>query len=218
LAKSYGAAELRLLRRFGRSQMFVLAVVAVGAALFVVLRLPAGQVGGYQAKAAGAAAPSGPTTETRWGPLSPLDRELLTKVRLAGLWEMPAGQMAQERAGSPRVKEVGAMIAEQHAQLDADTRTTAQKLGVMLPSQPNADQQGWLREMSGATGADFDRTFVLRLRAAHGKVFPVIAQARSESKNTEIRAFAERCLRYVNTHMTLLESTGLATQDALVSK
>ncbi|GAA4093893.1 hypothetical protein GCM10022214_65190 [Actinomadura miaoliensis] len=207
---------MRVLRRFGRSQMLLVAVavVAVGAALFVVLSPPGRSV----ANGASGGSLTGTTTETRWGPLGPLDRDLLTKVRLAGLWEMPAGQMAQERSGSARVKEVGQMIAEQHAQLDADTRTTARRLGVMLPSQPNSDQQGWLREMSGATGADFDRTFVLRLRAAHGKVFPVIAQVRSESRNTEVRAFAERALRYVNTHMTLLESTGLATQESLVSK
>ncbi|GLZ10472.1 hypothetical protein Acsp04_07070 [Actinomadura sp. NBRC 104425] len=214
MGKTYGAAEIRALRRFGRSQILLVAVavVAVGAALFVVLSPPGGSA------ASGASALTGSTTDTRWGPLSPRDRDLLVKVRLAGLWEGPAGQMAQQRAGSARVKEVGQMIAEQHAQLDADTRTTAQRLGVMLPSQPSSDQQGWLREMSRATGADFDRTFVLRLRTAHGKVFPVIAQVRSESRNTEMRAFAERALRYVNTHMTLLESTGLATQESLVSK
>ncbi|GAA4141235.1 DUF4142 domain-containing protein [Actinomadura keratinilytica] len=214
MGKSYGAAEIRALRRFGRSQVLLaaVAVVAVGAALFVVLSPPGG------AAAGGAPALTGGTTDTRWGPLSPRDRDLLVKVRLAGLWEGPAGQMAQQRAGSARVKEVGQMIAEQHAQLDADTRTTAQRLGVLLPSQPSSDQQGWLREMSRVTGADFDRTFVLRLRTAHGKVFPVIAQVRSESRNTEMRAFAERALRYVNTHLTLLESTGLATQESLVSK
>ncbi|GLW63026.1 hypothetical protein Arub01_12700 [Actinomadura rubrobrunea] len=212
MGKSYGAAELRVLRRFGRSQVLLVAVavVAVGAALFVVLR-PPGEPG-VSGKLTGA------TTETRWGPLSPLDRDLLVKVRLAGLWEGPAGQMAQQRAGSAKVKEVGQMIAEQHAQLDADTRTTAQRLGVLLPSQPNRDQQGWLREMSQATGADFDKVFVLRLRTAHGKVFPTIARVRSETKNTEMRAFAERALRYVNTHLTLLESTGLATEESLVSK
>ncbi|MBW8480864.1 DUF4142 domain-containing protein [Actinomadura sp. PM05-2] len=158
---------------------------------------------------------AGGGNQTRWGPLSDLDRTLLVKVRQAGLWEMPAGQQAEQRASSLRVKQVGNMIMTQHMQLDADVRATAQKLNVQLPNEPNADQRSWLREMSATFGTDFDHTFVLRLRAAHGKVFAVIATARAQSRNTLIRAFAERAMKFVNTHMTLLESTGLVTDSAL---
>ncbi|TYC11235.1 DUF4142 domain-containing protein [Actinomadura syzygii] len=157
----------------------------------------------------------GGTVHTRWGPLSTLDRQLLVKVRQAGLWEMPAGQQAQQRAATPRVREVGEIINQQHLQLDADTRATAQRLGVLLPNEPNGSQKSWLREMSGKYGIDFDKTFVLRLRAAHGQVFTVIAKVRAQSENSEIRAFAERCLKFVNTHMSLLESTGLVPRRAL---
>lgn len=209
MKKRYGKAELRVLPRLGRGRvLLVMAAVAVAAAFAMVLS-PAGGV----APADGAA--KGGTTQSRWGPLSALDRLLLVKVRQAGLWEMPAGQQAQERASSPRVKEVGNMIMQQHMVLDADTRATAQRLGVLLPSEPNGSQKSWLREMSGKFGADFDNTFVLRLRAAHGQVFSVIAKVRAASQNTEIRAFAERCLKFVNTHMSLLESTGLVTRSAL---
>ncbi|MFG1999901.1 DUF4142 domain-containing protein [Spirillospora sp. NPDC048911] len=201
---------MRTMRRLGRGQFLLVAAAgaAVLAALFVVLSPPGAPADGETRNG---------VTETRWGRLSEADRSLLAAVRRAGLWEMPAGQQAQQRAASQRVKEVGDMIMEQHMQLDEDTRATAARLGVILPSEPNADQKRWLAEMSGKFGADYDRTFVLRLRAAHGKVFGVIAKTRASTENSEIRAFAERCLRFVNTHMALLESTGLATTDALAS-
>lgn len=69
--------------------------------------------------------------------------------------------------------------------------------------------------MSGKYGADYDKTFVLRLRAAHGQVFTVIAKVRAQTENSEIRAYAERCMKFVNTHMSLLESTGLVPRRAL---
>ncbi|WP_372510315.1 DUF4142 domain-containing protein [Actinomadura madurae] len=131
------------------------------------------------------------------------------------LWEIPAGQQASQRASSPRVKEVGEIIMRQHMQLDADTRAEAQKLGVLLPNEPNGTQKSYLREMSGKYGADYDKTFVLRLRAAHGQVFTVIAKVRAQTENSEIRAYAERCMKFVNTHMSLLESTGLVPRRAL---
>jgi len=205
---SYGMPDIAMVRRMGRGRLLLLlaAVAALIAAIVVVLGRPAAPADGD---------PQGGVVQTRWGPLSYTDRVLLVKVRQAGLWEMPAGQQAQQRAASPKLKEVADTIMEQHMQLDADTRATAARLNVILPNQPSVQQKTWLAEMSHKIGADYDRTFVLRLRAAHGKVFSVIAQVRASSQNSLIRAFAERALRFVNTHMTLLESTGLVTDSAL---
>jgi predicted outer membrane protein len=202
-------AEARRLPRLakGRVLLILAALAAVGAAFVVVLN-PVG------APASGASRLGG-TVPTKWGPLSTLDRTLVVKVRQAGLWEIPAGQQAQQRAKAPRVREVAQVIWTQHVQLDADTRAVAEKLGVVIPNEPNGSQKSWLREMSGKFGNDFDKTFVLRLRAAHGKVFAIIAQVRAQSENSVIRAFAERAMKFVNTHMSLLESTGLVPRRAL---
>ncbi|RKS74638.1 putative outer membrane protein [Actinomadura pelletieri DSM 43383] len=209
MRKSYGYAEPRRRRRLGSGRVLLIlaAVAAVGAAFAVVMN-PVGVP-------AGGAANLGGTVNTRWGRLSAADRKLLVAVRQAGLWEIPAGQQAQQRAAKPRVREVGEIIMRQHVQLDADARATAQRLGVLLPTEPNGSQKSWLREMSGKYGTEYDKTFVLRLRAAHGSVFAVIAKVRAQTENTEIRAFAERSMKFVNTHMSLLESTGLVPRRAL---
>ncbi|WP_433478310.1 DUF4142 domain-containing protein [Spirillospora sp. CA-142024] len=200
---------MRRLPRFGRGRLLLIlaALAAVGAA-FVVVMNPVGVP-------ASGAANLGGTVNTKWGKLSTLDRQLLVKVRQADLWEIPAGQQAQQRASAPRVREVADIIWQQHMQLDTDVRAVAQKLGVLLPNEPNGSQKSWLREMSGKFGSDFDKTFVLRLRAAHGQVFAIIAKVRAASENSEIRAFAERAMKFVNTHMSLLESTGLVPRRAL---
>lgn len=209
MRKSYGIAEIRRLSRLrlSRTLLVIAAVAAVGAAFAVVMN-PVGVP-------ASGAANLGGTVNTQWGPLSTADRKLLVAVRQAGLWEIPAGQQAQQRASSPRVREVAEIIWQQHVQLDTDARATAEKLGVILPNEPNGSQKSWLREMSGKFGEDYDKIWVHRLRAAHGAVFTVIAQVRSKTENSEIRAFAERSMKFVNTHMALLESTGLVPRRAL---
>ncbi|GAB3985311.1 hypothetical protein GCM10027615_75110 [Plantactinospora veratri] len=149
------------------------------------------------------AAPAGPTQ------LGAADMALLSGVRLAGLWEMPAGQMAAEKGDSARVREIGAEIAKQHVELDQLTVEAANKLGVQLPSEPTAQQKGWITEMTNASGARFDRIFVDRLRAAHGAIFPVIGAVRAGTRNETVRTLAEQANGFVQTHMSLLESTGL---------
>jgi predicted outer membrane protein len=155
-------------------------------------------------------APGSPTISGQQAePLTAADRDLLVKVRLAGLWEMPAGNLAARKGVTPRVREIGAMIGAQHRELDALVVQTAKQLGVALPDQPNADQEHWLDEMRAASGEQFDHVFVDRLRAAHGKVFPVIASVRAATRNTAVRRLAQSANGFVLTHLTLLESTGL---------
>jgi predicted outer membrane protein len=169
---------------------------------------------------AASAAPAPSATEewieTKWGPLGPVDKELLAGVRRAGLWETPAGQMAMEKGGAQRVKQIGKSISQEHVDLDGIVRGEASKVAYTLPNQPNADQQKWLKEMEEATpGAEFDKVFVERLRAAHGKVYSLIASVRAGTRNSLMREFAETCETYVQRHMGYLESTGLVNFDSL---
>lgn len=148
--------------------------------------------------------------------LSDSDKDLLNRVRQAGLWEMPAGDMARTRAENPNVQDVGRTLMTDHGRLDVQVRELAAKYGLVLPTQPTADQQSWLAEMRKATSsADFERIFANRLRAAHGVIFSIIAQVRAGTRNDDIRAFAATANQVVLRHITLLESTGLVDYNAL---
>jgi predicted outer membrane protein len=149
-------------------------------------------------------------------PLTAADKNLLSAVRLAGLWEMPAGNMAVEKGGRVRVRQVGAEIAKQHGQLDKLVVDAANELNYQLPNEPNTDQQKWLAEMEEASaGTAFDQVFVDRLRAAHGKIFPVIGGVRSGTRNDVVRKLAADANGFVLNHLTLLESTGLVKYSDL---
>ena len=147
--------------------------------------------------------------------VSDTDAILLTKVRQAGLWEMPSGMMAMEK-GSPIVQKVGFAIMMDHGRLDVATRALSQKLNSPVPDQPSEEQRGWLAEqMNASPGPEFDRIFANRLRAAHGAVFAILAQLRAGTRNDDVRAFATVGNQAVMRHMTMLESTGMVDYTAL---
>ncbi|WP_439378361.1 DUF4142 domain-containing protein [Amycolatopsis lexingtonensis] len=147
--------------------------------------------------------------------VSDTDAVLLTKVRQAGLWEMPSGMMAMQK-GSPIVQAVGFAIMMDHGRLDVATRALSAKLNSPVPDQPSAEQLGWLAEqMNASPGPEFDRIFANRLRAAHGQVFAILAQLRAGTRNDDVRAFATVGNQAVMRHMTMLESTGMVDYTAL---
>lgn len=155
------------------------------------------------------------SVSTQFGPLSALDREFITKVRLAGLWELPAGQQAEERGTTQAVKTAGAHLVEGHTFLDARVRNVAARLGLELPNQPNAQQRGWLATLDAAHGTDYDRKFANILRRAHGKVFAVVAQVRANTRNSLVRDLADDANTTVLDHIKVLEATGYVDFDAL---
>jgi predicted outer membrane protein len=147
--------------------------------------------------------------------LNAADMTLLNGVRQAGLWEIPAGQMAAQKGSTPKIRQVGQMIAAQHAQLDQLTVDAANKLGATIPSTPTAQQQGFLTQLQAAKSIQFDQMFVTFLRGTHGFIFPVIAAVRSSTRNEVIRQLADQANIFVMHHMQMLESTGLVQYTRL---
>ncbi|MEV0591289.1 DUF4142 domain-containing protein [Nonomuraea cavernae] len=192
------------MHRLLRGEVLMFGAFAVAAAVAILLVMP----------------PMSTSASAEWtvlpsGPLGPADRDLLVKVRQAGLWEIPTGRWTAERAESQRVKDVGAHLVEDHTKLDAVTRQYAARLGVALPDEPSPEQQSWMAQLAAESGPAFDRDFANLLRAAHGKVFSVVAGVRAGTRNSEIRKFSQHAVNVVMKHMTLLESTGLVDYDQL---
>ncbi|MFG2311981.1 DUF4142 domain-containing protein [Streptomyces sp. NPDC048566] len=155
------------------------------------------------------------TVATRYGPLSAQDRDFVTRVRLAGLWELPAGQQAEERGTTRAVRAAGEHLVEGHTFLDARVRSVAARLGLELPNQPNAQQRGWLATLDAAHGTEYDRDFANLLRRAHGTVFALVAEVRANTRNALVRDLADDANTTVLDHIKVLEATGYVDFDAL---
>ncbi|MFI8232861.1 DUF4142 domain-containing protein [Streptomyces sp. NPDC085900] len=155
------------------------------------------------------------TVATSYGPLSGLDRDFVTKVRLAGLWELPAGRQAEQKGTTPAVRTAGEHLVEGHTALDEQVRDVAGKLGLQLPDRPSDQQEQWLQTLNAAQGTDYDRDFVNIARLAHGKVFSLVAEVRATTRNSLVRSLADDANTTVLDHIRALEATGYVDWDAL---
>ena len=150
------------------------------------------------------------------GPVTDADRDLLTKVRQAGLWEGPISAQIAMKTQNPKVRAVASQLAVEHHKLDDATLAAAAKLSVGLPDAPTPQQQGWMSQILAMPPEQADKLYVNITRAAHGTVFTIVAADRAATQNDVIRAFAQTGIDYVMRHMGLLESTGLCDSTSLV--
>ncbi|GFH34584.1 DUF4142 domain-containing protein [Streptomyces pacificus] len=164
---------------------------------------------GSDAEAEGSAAQGGKAERSGPQPVTEVDKTFLVAVRQAGLWEIPAGRLAQTNASSEAVKRAGLHLMDGHSKLDQLVREDAEILGVPIPDQATPEQQGWVEQMENARGAEFDRIFANLLRASHGKIFATIGEVRAASQNDLIRRHARQANQTVLDHLEVLEDTGL---------
>ncbi|WP_338894636.1 DUF4142 domain-containing protein [Streptomyces sp. TG1A-60] len=150
---------------------------------------------------------------TPFGPLTEADRDFVIKVRSAGLWEYPLGEMAMERGTTPEMKEAGEHLVVGHAGLDEMCRKIAPELGITLNNQASPQQQQFVATVEGATDKEFDSTAVTIMRVTHGQIFPAIANIRANTRNTLVRQLADLANDTVLDHITVLEKTGLVNHE-----
>ncbi|MXM64954.1 DUF4142 domain-containing protein [Streptomyces sp. HUCO-GS316] len=153
-------------------------------------------------------------SQTQWGPLTEADRDFVVKVRAAGLWEYPVGQMGLQKGTSKGVKIASQHLVDGHAALDTTCRKIAPMLNITLPNLASPQQQGFVSTLnSDAKGEQFDRDFANILRITHGSIFNTVAKVRSTTKNSLVRQLADQANNTVLDHITVMEKTGLVDFD-----
>ncbi|MED7825392.1 DUF4142 domain-containing protein [Streptomyces chiangmaiensis] len=150
------------------------------------------------------------------GPLTEADRDFVVKVRAAGLWEFPSGELALKKGTTPAVRTAGQHLINGHADLDATCRKVAAELGITLPNQPSPQQQEFVATLTADQGKKFDQDLANILRVTHGQIFPVIATVRATTKNTLVRRLADQANDTVLDHITVMEQTGLVNFDSVL--
>ncbi|MEU5533538.1 DUF4142 domain-containing protein [Streptomyces sp. NPDC020362] len=150
---------------------------------------------------------------TQWGPLTEADRDFVVKVRSAGLWEYPLGELALKRGSTPEMREAGKHLIVGHAGLDELCRKIAPQLNIALPNQATPQQQQFVATSAAQSGRQFDSTAANIMRVTHGQIFPTIAKIRASTQNTLVRSLADLANDTVLDHITVLEKTGVVNFD-----
>ncbi|MFJ2608772.1 DUF4142 domain-containing protein [Streptomyces sp. NPDC091279] len=150
---------------------------------------------------------------TQWGPLTESDRDFVVKVRAAGLWEYPVGEIGLKKGTSKGVLTASQHLIDGHAALDTTCRKIAPMLNITLPNVASPQQQGFVNTLNAESGEQFDSDFANILRVTHGSIFNTVAKVRSTTKNSLVRALADQANNTVLDHISVMEKTGLVNFD-----
>ncbi|MFF5172001.1 DUF4142 domain-containing protein [Micromonospora sp. NPDC000089] len=164
------------------------------------------------APAAAAQAAAQPSTQ---------DTQYLQAVHQVNLFEITAGNLAQQKAQNQQVKDLGQMFVTDHTQLDQTVQSTAQQLNVTLPSQPTADQQKVLDKLGTLKGAEFDKAWVTAQLAGHVQAIQATQTEISQGSEQSVVQLAQDALPVLQAHydalVALAQQLGIPVPQASAS-
>ncbi|GIJ77859.1 hypothetical protein Xph01_22910 [Micromonospora phaseoli] len=132
------------------------------------------------------------------------DTQYLQAVHQVNLYEIAAGELAQEKAQNEQVKEVAQQFVTDHTELDQSVQDLAGQLNVELPSEPTSDQRSALDQLNNASGAEFDRLWVTQELAGHVQAIQATQTEISQGTEPQVVQLAQTALPVLQAHYDAL--------------
>ncbi|MET7805322.1 DUF4142 domain-containing protein [Micromonospora chersina] len=132
------------------------------------------------------------------------DTQYLQALHQVNLFEITAGNLAQQKGKNQQVKDLGKMFVTDHTQLDQTVQSTAQQLNVQLPADPTADQQKVLDRLNNLSGAEFDKAWVTAQLAGHVQAIQATQTEISQGSEQSVVQIAQDALPVLQAHYDAL--------------
>jgi putative membrane protein len=129
------------------------------------------------------------------------DESFFKDAAKAGIAEVAAGKMAEEKGSNPAVKEFGAMMVKDHTAANAKLKSIATQKGVELPGSQGLMQKAMNKETDLHSGDSFDKDYIKGQIKAHKDTIDLLQKEVDSGQDPDAKAFAKSTLPKVKAHL-----------------
>lgn len=134
------------------------------------------------------------------------DASFMKSAAEGGMSEVELGQLAQQKASNPAVKDFGAMMVKDHTAANDKLKALAASEQVTLPDSPSLMQKASKTKLNMLSGDSFDKSYVKGMIDDHKNDIKEFQNEISEGKDPQARAFASATLPTLQMHLQKIQS------------
>jgi putative membrane protein len=123
----------------------------------------------------------------------------------AGMMEVQLATLALSKASSGKVKDFAQMMLDDHTKANDELKVLAQQKNITLPTSLGDKHQKKYNEMSGKTGADFEKEYCDLMVKDHKEVLEMFKTAREQQDDPELKAWASEKVPTLEHHLVMAE-------------
>jgi putative membrane protein len=137
--------------------------------------------------------------------VSRADQDFAVNTAIAGMAEVQAGQMAEQKTKAKDVKEYAEMMVKDHTAAADKLKAIATQKNITLPQTLTPDVQKDLDNLQQETGKKFDKDYMAMMVSDHKKVIGAFENESKNGSDADIRAFADSTLHTLRVHLEKAE-------------
>jgi putative membrane protein len=127
----------------------------------------------------------------------------------AGIFEVDAGHMAQEKGNNQQVKDFGSMMVKDHTAANDKLQSIASSKNITLPTSAGVAEMATEAKLKLLSGDTFDKSYVKSQVTAHQKAIALFRKEATSGQDADAKAFASASLPMLHSH--LKAATSIAT-------
>lgn len=142
-------------------------------------------------------------TSTAAAPAAPLnatDSTFVMEAASGGMMEVEAGNLAQQKASSQRVKDFAAMMIRDHSKANDELKSMASSRNLMLPDSMMKKHKAHLNAMQRMNGKAFDKHYMDMMVNAHKEDVTKFEKASTSAGDADLKAWAAKTLPVLLMH------------------
>lgn len=125
----------------------------------------------------------------------------LVKAANAEMAEVQLGELAQQKAVNPKVKEFGAMMQHDHSAANDQVKELAARRNVTLPDSVGDAEKKDYNALNKKSGADFDKAFIKNMISDHNSAIDLFEKCADKSKDADVKTFIDNTLPKLRNHL-----------------
>jgi putative membrane protein len=135
------------------------------------------------------------------------DKTFASGAASGGLAEVQLGQLAEQKAATPQVKEFARTMVSDHTQANQDLEQIAQQENLNLPKQPYKKERTQAQRLEKLSGASFDKQYMTDMVQDHRKDISEFQREATSGKDPTLKSYAQKYLPVLQKHLQMAEAT-----------
>jgi putative membrane protein len=123
-----------------------------------------------------------------------------------GMAEVAMGNLAQQKAQSPSVKEFGAQMVKDHSAANEKLKALAQSKNITLPANPSVADMEAKSKLQVLSGQSFDKSYIKGMIQDHEEDIAEFKQEAASGQDPDAKAFANAALPTLEAHLKKIQA------------
>jgi putative membrane protein len=133
------------------------------------------------------------------------DETFLRNAAEGSMAEVKLGQLAEEKAQAPEVKNFAKRMVEDHSKAVEELKQIGSQEGINLPTDTSHKDAETYNRLAKLSGPEFDRAYAQEMVKDHQKDIAEFKKGETEVQKPALKQFAQRELPTLQSHLELAQ-------------